>query len=148
MKLLIIHGPNLNMLNYRNKDYYGKNSLGEINKLIKRKGEEIGFNVSIFQYNSEGDIITKLHETLFNKEYKGIILNAGAYAHYSYAIRDAIEIVKIPVIEVHMSNIYNRDEFREKSVIAPVCNGQITGFGSNSYLIAMDAMKLIIKETD
>ncbi|HLR36285.1 MAG TPA: type II 3-dehydroquinate dehydratase [Tissierellales bacterium] len=146
MNLLIIHGPNLNMLSYRNQTYYGEDSLEEINTSIKNKGKELGFETFIFQSNSEGDIITKLHETVFNDKYIGVILNAGAYTHYSYAIRDAIELVNIPVIEVHLSNIYNRDEFREKSVIAPVCNGQITGFGPNSYIIAMDAMKLIIKE--
>lgn len=148
MKLLIIHGPNLNMLNYRDEAIYGKDSLEMINELIRKKGKELGFRVSIFQYNCEGDIINKLHETLFTKDYKGVILNAGAYTHYSYAIRDAIELVKIPVVEVHLSNIHNRDEFRQKSVIAPVCYGQIAGFGANSYVIAMDAIKLIIKETD
>ncbi len=146
MNLLIIHGPNLNMLSYRNQTYYGEDSLEEINTSIKNKGKELGFQTFIFQSNSEGGIITKLHETVFNDKYRGVILNAGAYTHYSYAIRDAIELVNIPVIEVHLSNIYNRDEFREKSVIAPVCNGQITGFGPNSYIIAMEAMKLIIKE--
>ncbi len=144
MKLLIIHGPNLNMLGCRNKIHYGEDSLDEINELIERKGEKLGFNTSIFQYNSEGDIISKLHEVLSSEKYEGVILNAGAYTHYSYAIRDAIELVKIPVIEVHLSNIYNREDFRQKSVIAPVCNGQITGFGSNSYIIAMEAMKIII----
>ncbi|EOC99756.1 type II 3-dehydroquinate dehydratase [Caldisalinibacter kiritimatiensis] len=142
--ILVIHGPNLNMLGKRNQNFYGSRSLEDINNIIERKANEIDFNVDIYQFSSEGDIITKLNEA-FN-EYDGVIINAGAYTHYSIAIRDAIEILKIPVIEVHLSNIYNRDEFRKKSVISPVCKGQISGFGYVSYLLALEAIKYLLQE--
>ncbi len=144
MKLLIIHGPNLNLLSLRDKNQYGESTLEEINNMINKKAKELDFEVSIFQSNYEGDIVSLLHKTILDEEYRGVILNAGAYTHYSYAIRDAIELVKVPVIEVHLSNIYNREKFRQQSVIAPVCKGQIAGFGLYSYIIAMEAMKLIM----
>ncbi|RKD34580.1 type II 3-dehydroquinate dehydratase [Thermohalobacter berrensis] len=137
--ILIIHGPNLNMLGKRNKNIYGSKDLEQINNLIIQKGKELNFNIDIYQSNNEGDIITKLQEAY--ERYNGVVINPGAYTHYSIAIRDAIEILKIPVIEVHLSNIYSREHFRNKSVIASVCTGQISGFGYNSYILALEALR-------
>lgn len=144
MKILVVHGPNLNLLSKRDKKHYGNKGLDEINTMIEEKAKELDFDVMIRQSNYEGDIVSFLQETLLDDTYKGVILNAGAYTHYSYAIRDAIEMLKVPVIEVHLSNIYKRESFRKKSVIGPVCYGQITGFGAYSYILAIEALKLIV----
>ena len=141
-KLLVIHGPNLNLLGEREPGVYGNDSFESINAEISEKASACGFFCEIFQSNHEGAIIDKLHEA--RKEFDGVILNAGAYTHYSYAIRDAIAAIKLPVIEVHLSNIHARDEFRHTSVIAPVCVGQIAGFGKYSYHLAVEAMKNIV----
>lgn len=138
MKILIIHGPNMNLLGERDKTIYGNLTLEEVNHMIKLKSKELNMEVELFQSNSEGDIIDKLHGTL-DSDYNGIIINPGGYTHYSISIRDAIEILDIPVIEVHLSNIYKREDFRKQSVIAPVCRGQISGFGLFSYLLALEA---------
>lgn len=137
MKILIIHGHNLNLLGKRDKSIYGSFTLEEINNRIKLKSKELNMEVELFQSNSEGDIIDKLHNALYGG-YDGIIINPGGYTHYSISIRDAIEVLSIPVIEVHLSNIFKREDFRKKSVIAPVCEGQISGFGLHSYLLAME----------
>lgn len=138
-KILVIHGPNLNLLGERETNIYGRETLGSINLQIAQKAESRGINCEIFQSNSEGALIDKLHEA--RKTCDGVIINAGAYTHYSYAIRDAISSIKIPVVEVHCSNIHAREEFRHNSVIAPVCAGSVIGFGKNSYLLAIDAIK-------
>lgn len=140
MKILIIHGPNLNILEKRDKKNYGELSLNKINSLIKEKADENNINVEFFQSNFEGKIVEKLHYAMENN-IDGIILNPAAFTHYSIAIRDAIEAVKVPTIEVHLSNIYQREDFRSRSVIAPVCIGQITGFKEYSYLLALDMLK-------
>lgn len=140
MKILVIHGPNLNILGYRSKKHYGDKTLDELNSMIVNKADELAYEVDIFQSDYEGDILSKLHIALHG-EYDGVIINAGAYTHYSIAIRDAIEALEIPVIEVHLSNIYGREEFRKTSVIAPVCFGQITGFGPYSYILALEVFK-------
>ena len=137
-KILVLNGPNLNMTGIRKKNVYGGETLKQINDELKLYGKANGAKVSFFQSNHEGEIIDKLH--LARKNYDGVILNAGAYTHYSYAIRDAIAAIKIPVVEVHLSNIHSRDEFRHTSVIAPVCVGQISGFGKYSYYMAVDAL--------
>lgn len=142
MKVLIIHGPNLNILEKREPSIYGGKSLDEINGLIMAKARELDIEVEIFQSNFEGEIVEKIQSSM-NSNIDGIIINPAAFTHYSIAIRDAIEVLDIPVIEVHLSNIYRREEFRAKSVIAPVCLGQITGLGIYSYLIAMEAIKLL-----
>lgn len=136
MKFLVINGVNLNMTGKRERSVYGNSSLGEINARIaeKFKDDEIEF----FQSNSEGDICSKLHAA----QCDGIALNAGAYTHYSYAIRDAIAAIDIPVVEVHMSNVHSREEFRRLSVISPVCKGVISGFGETSYILALESFKL------
>ena len=141
-KILVIHGPNLNLLGDRETNIDGRETLGSINLQIAQKAESRGMSCEIFQSNSEGALIDKLHEA--RKTCDGVIINAGAYTHYSYAIRDAISSIKIPVVEVHCSNIHARDEFRHKSVIAPVCAGSVIGFGKNSYLLAIDAIKDLI----
>ncbi|WP_077367704.1 type II 3-dehydroquinate dehydratase [Anaerosalibacter sp. Marseille-P3206] len=142
MKVLVIHGPNLNILGYRNEKYYGSKTLEEVNNMIESKAKELNVQVEIFQSNYEGDIISKLQYTL-QTNYSGVIINPGGYSHYSIAIRDAVESVQIPVIEVHLSNIYEREQFRNKSIIAPVCTGQITGFGPFSYILALEAIVLL-----
>lgn len=138
-KVVLIHGPNLNLTGMREPGIYGKDTLAEINVQVIRKCNSAGMECEVFQSNSEGAIIDRIHET--RETCDGILLNAGAYTHYSYAIRDAISAVCLPCIEIHMSNVHAREEFRHTSVIAPVCAGVIAGFGKNSYLLAVDAMK-------
>ena len=138
MNILVINGPNLNLLGKRAPGIYGNDSLFDIQSEIVCLAKELGVEVEFYQSNHEGGIIDAIHNAM--DESDGVILNAGAYTHYSYAIRDAIAAVKIPVIEVHMSNIHAREEFRHTSVIAPVCRGSIAGFGKNSYLLALRAL--------
>jgi 3-dehydroquinate dehydratase-2 len=135
-RLLIIHGPNLNLLGKRPKEHYGNLSLKKINEKIIEHAERIRIDIKTIQSNNESEIIEILQKAENN--FTGIILNPAAFTHTSVAIRDCIEAVDIPVIEVHLSNIYAREEFRRKSIIAPVCIGQIAGFGPDSYLIAID----------
>lgn len=143
-KLLVIHGPNLNLLGEREPGVYGTDTFESINKEIIDRARNKDMDCEIFQSNHEGEIIDKLHEA--RKHFDGVIINAGAYTHYSYAIRDAISAIRIPVFEVHMSDIYKREEFRHKSVIHEVCVGQIVGKGKDSYLLAIDEMDCIIKD--
>jgi len=142
MKIIVIHGPNLNLLGKRDKSIYGSKTLEEINEKLKSKSRELDIEVEVFQSNHEGFIVDKIQE-IMKSDYEGLIINPGGLTHYSIAIRDAIEVLNIPVIEVHLSNIYKRESFRNQSVIAPVCTGQITGLGSNGYLIAMESMRLL-----
>lgn len=142
MRVLVINGPNLNLLGVREPGVYGKDSLESIEKELKQAAEELDLTLGCYQSNHEGDIVDTLHRAM--KEADGIILNAGALTHYSYALRDAIAAIKIPVIEVHMSNIHAREEFRHTSVIAPVCVGSIAGFGKDSYMLALQAIKKIL----
>lgn len=136
--VLVILGPNINLTGEREPSVYGDESYAEINKEILSCAQSLGLVCMIFQSNHEGDIIDKIQEA--RKECDGIIINPGAFTHYSYAIRDAIASVKVPCIEVHMSNIYGREDFRQKSVIAPVCQGHIAGFGKNGYYLAMHGL--------
>lgn len=145
MKVLIVHGPNLNLLHKRDKKIYGSFSLEDINGLMDQKAKELDIVIETFQSNHEGKIIDKLQESI-EEGFSGIIINPGAFTHYSIAIRDAIEILEVPVIEVHLSNIYNREDFRKHSVVAPKCIGQISGFGSYSYILALEALKLLQKK--
>lgn len=146
MNILVINGPNLNLLGKREPRVYGNDSLQEIQTKIAALAKELGVQVEFFQSNHEGSIIDALHNAMDDMD--GVVLNAGAFTHYSYAIRDAIAAIKIPVIEVHMSNIHSREEFRHTSVIAPVCRGSILGFGKNSYLLALRAVKGIIEDNE
>lgn len=138
-KILFILGPNLNMVGIRDRHVYGTETAESINNDVMAKAAELGFELEIFQSNHEGDIVDKLHSAYGNTD--GIMINAGALTHYSYALRDAIEAVQIPTIETHMSNIYAREEFRHKSVISAVCAGCIAGFGKRSYFLALHAFK-------
>lgn len=142
-KILILLGPNLNMVGVREKGIYGEESADSIQNQIISCAEKNGFEAKIFQSNHEGDLIDKIHSAKDNN-FCGVVINAGALTHYSYALRDAIACVKIPFIEVHMSNIHAREEFRHTSVIAPVCAGQIAGFGKLSYFLAINALKDLI----
>lgn len=144
MRVLIIHGPNLNMLGIREPEIYGKLTLDELNQKIWRHAEKIEADVDIIHSNSESAIIDAIQHSY--KAYDAVIINAGAYTHYSIAIRDAIASIDIPCVEVHLSNIHAREEFRHISVIAPVCIGQICGFGSVGYLMALDALTHLCKE--
>ena len=143
-KILIINGPNLNMVGIREPNIYGAKTLDDINADIKAYSEGMKIECDFYQSNCEGEIVTKIHSVL--NEYDGCIINAGALTHYSYALRDAISSVNKPFIEVHMSNIHAREEFRHTSVISAVCNGSILGFGANSYILAVNAMRELIKD--
>lgn len=136
-KVLVIHGPNLNMLGRRETAVYGNVTLDEINNAVRLLAKEIGADVSFFQSNSEGKLIDIIHEAA--GAYDAIVINPGGYTHSSVALRDAIAAVNIPAVEVHMSNIYSREEFRHHSYISPVAVGQISGFGVNSYLLGLRA---------
>lgn len=136
MKVLVINGPNLNLLGRREPEKYGCETLEDIEKRIAAEAEELGVECSFFQSNSEGALIDALQQT--NAE--GIICNAGAYSHYSIALRDAIAAIAAPVIEVHMTNIYAREEFRQHSVLSAVCRGCIAGLGAQGYLLALRAL--------
>ena len=143
-KIIIINGPNLNMLGTRETDVYGTVTLAGIAAAVNNEAQQLGMDVDFIQTNHEGEIIDKLHEA--KGKYDLIILNPGAYTHYSIAIRDAVKAVELPCIEVHLSNIHAREEFRSKSVIAPVCSGQISGFGADSYLVALKAASMLLRE--
>ena len=134
-KILILNGPNLNLTGRREPSVYGATSLEEINHRLARRAGELGIEPSFFQSNSEGAIIDALHAA--DGVYAGVVLNAGAYTHYSYAIRDAISAIALPVIEVHLSNVHAREAFRRESVLSPVVRGVIAGFGEHSYLLAL-----------
>jgi 3-dehydroquinate dehydratase-2 len=136
-KVLIVHGPNLNLLGTRETSVYGETTLEQIDSSLKDYARENALNLVAGQFNAEGAIIDFIHE---NSDAAGIIINPGAYTHTSIAIRDAIAAVTVPTIEVHLSNIHSREEFRQKSMIAPVCIGQISGFGGYSYLLAVIAL--------
>jgi 3-dehydroquinate dehydratase II len=138
-KVLVINGPNLNLLGSRNPAVYGQQSLHDLERFLTDKAKLLGIMVDCRQTNHEGKIIDWLQEA--NRDgFIGVILNAGAYTHYSYAIRDCIEAIGIPVIEVHISNIYSREEFRHRSVIAPVASGHISGLGFYGYRLALEAI--------
>ena len=138
-KVLVLLGPNLDLVGVREKGVYGDETAESINSQILENSARLGYECDIFQANHEGDLIDKIHEA--RTVYSGVVINPGALAHYSYALHDAIASVRIPFVEVHMSNIYGREEFRHVSVIAPVCAGQISGFGKNSYFLALVALR-------
>lgn len=137
MKLLVINGPNLNFLGIREKSVYGTQDYQYLLDLIAEKARETGNEITVFQSNHEGAIIDRIQEAYFDGT-EGIIINPGAYTHYSYAIRDALASITVPKVEIHISDITNREEFRRISVTAPVCHKQIYGQGLNGYLQAVD----------
>ncbi|PZR59072.1 MAG: type II 3-dehydroquinate dehydratase [Candidatus Meridianibacter frigidus] len=137
MRALVIHGPNLNLLGTRQPEIYGAQTLGEIDRAIAARASELAIEARTVQFNGEGEIIAQIHVAPPIADV--LIINPGAYTHYSHAIADAISAVGLPAIEVHLSNIFSREPFRRTSVIAPVCVGSIAGFGADSYLLALRA---------
>lgn len=135
MKILIVHGPNLNLLGKRKKEIYGDKTLEEINSLLQQQAKEIGVEIITFQSNSEGSLIDFIQVESPTAE--GIIINPGALTHYGLSLRDALGDTDLPVIEVHLSNVYSREEFRQRSVIAPIAKGQISGLGWKGYIAAL-----------
>ena len=144
IKILVIHGPNLNMLGEREIDVYGKFTLEDINQQLEAKAKQLKVTVEAIQLNGEGEIVNKIQEAKGN--YAAIVINPAAYTHYSVAVRDALAGISLPVVEVHLSNIYAREEFRHKSVTAPVVAGQVTGFGINSYILGLEAAVSLLKK--
>ena len=138
MRILILHGINLNMFGKRDPQQYGTITLAEIDAKLKSLGTELGAQVTSFQTNHEGEICERIHQA-FDEDVDAVLINAGAWTHYSFGIRDALAVLKCPVIELHMSNIHAREEFRHKSVFADIVKGQICGFGVDSYLLALRA---------
>ena len=143
MKILVINGVNMNMLGFRETEKYGSMTLKDLEKDLYTYSFKLGVDIETFQSNFEGEIVEKIHSAKDN--FDGIVINAGAYTHTSVAIRDAISAVNIPTVEVHMTNIYKREEFRHHSYLAPVCIGQISGFGTNSYKLGLNAVIEYIK---
>ena len=137
MKILVINGPNLNFLGIREKGIYGTQDFEYLLGILGEKAKELSVELETFQSNSEGEIIDRIQKAYYDKV-DGIVINPGAYTHYSYAIRDALASITVPKIKVHISNIHQREEFRHTSVTAPVCNGQISGLGLQGYLLAME----------
>ena len=145
MKILVINGPNINFLGIREKGIYGNQDYAYLENLINEKARELDADVEIFQSNHEGAIIDRIQQAYYDKV-DGIVINPGAFTHYSYAVRDALaSVADIPKIEVHISNVHTREEFRHTSVTVPVCNGQVVGLGLNGYLYAMEALKDMLK---
>jgi len=138
MKILIIHGPNLNMLGKREPDIYGATTLEEIDSALVSKAKELGVEVTFFQSNSEGDIVSTIQDAM--SKFDGVVINPGAYTHTSVAIRDAILSSGLPVVEVHISNVYKREDFRQKSFVSGVALGVISGFGINSYFLGLSGL--------
>mgnify|MGYP000868873720 CR=1 FL=1 len=136
--ILVLHGPNLNLLGGREVQIYGHLSLEELDGHLKQEAVKLGLKLDCFQSNDTGDLLDQIHKA--PGKYQGMIINPGAFTHYNIALRDALEGVGIPVVEVHLSNIYKREEFRRRSVIAPVVLGQISGFGRQSYLLALEVL--------
>jgi 3-dehydroquinate dehydratase-2 len=141
-KVLVLHGPNLNLLGHREQDVYGSDTLAEVNAALYTLAAELGLELRIVQSNHEGALIDEIQRAMEWAD--GIVINAGAYTHTSYAIRDAIAAVALPTVEVHLSRIYAREQFRHHSVLAPVCVGQISGFGKVSYLLGIRALHEIL----
>ena len=144
MKILVINGPNLDFLGIREKNIYGQKSYDDLIRLINEKAEKMGLEVETFQSNIEGEIVESIHRAYYEK-FDGIIINPAAYTHYSIAIYDALKAVSIPAVEVHISNINSREDYRKISVTAPACIGQIAGFGFHGYIMALEAIKNYIE---
>jgi 3-dehydroquinate dehydratase-2 len=146
MKILVIHGPNLSLLGQRERDIYGQSTLAEINAILEEWASKEGLEIKFFQSNHEGAILDAIGDA--SNWAHGIVINPAAYTHTSVAIRDAIAAVRLPTVEVHLSNIYAREEFRHRSLIAPVVVGQISGFGAQSYILGLKALLAQIKRRE
>ena len=144
IKIIILNGPNLNLLGEREKKQYGNFTLKDIEKRCKDYGSENDLDINLFQSNIEGELVEKIQVSRNIED--GLIINAGGYTHTSVAIHDALKIIKIPIIELHISNIYNREDFRHKSLISKVSKGLICGFGADGYIMALKAMKVFLKK--
>ena len=142
-KIIILNGPNLNLLGEREKDKYGNTTLNDIENNCKEYAKKNDIALSLFQSNIEGEIVEIIQKT--RNEQDGLIINAGGYTHTSVAIHDALKILKIPIIELHITNIYNREEFRHKSLISKIAKGVLCGFGTDGYIMALQAMKNYLK---
>lgn len=145
-RVLVLHGPNLNLLGKREPEIYGATTLENINDMLNARAAALGLEVVIIQTNYEGKLVDAIQQAQDN--YACIIINPAAFTHYSIAVRDALAAVRVPAIEVHLSNIYRREEFRHHSVIAPIAIGQIAGFGVNSYLLALEAASYLIRSAN
>lgn len=146
MKILIIHGPNLNMLGKREPSIYGAGTLQEINRLLREEAKRLDVKTEVFQSNSEGEIVGRIQDAMNKSD--GILINPGAYTHTSIAIRDAILSAGLPVVEVHISNIYKREDFRQKSFISGVSVGVVSGFGSDSYILGLNGLVSYLRARD
>ncbi|MCP6762822.1 MAG: type II 3-dehydroquinate dehydratase [Fischerella sp. CENA71] len=144
LNVLVLHGPNLNLLGQREPGIYGSLSLAEINRQLEAEGQKLAVKVSTIQSNHEGVLVDTIHDAL--GKHQGILINAGAYTHTSVALRDAIAAVNLPTVEVHLSNIYKREEFRHHSYIAPIAVGQISGFGVQSYILGLQALVCYLRQ--
>ena len=142
-KILIIHGPNLNMLGTREPDIYGNQTLEEINTALKAQADSLGFQIETFQSNHEGDIIDKIQQA--HDSFDGIIINPAAYTHTSIAIRDALSLLNVPVVEIHISNIYQRESFRHTSMMSVIVTAQVSGFGPHGYMLALGGLAQLLK---
>jgi len=146
-RILILHGPNLNLLGRREPELYGRQTLAEIDQLLKKRARDLDVQVGTFQSNSEGALIDRIQEAMGHLD--GILINPGALTHYSYSLRDALAASGVPLVEVHLSNIFAREPFRHHSVVSPVAVGIICGFGEESYLLGLEALlKMITKRQD
>jgi len=143
-KIIILNGPNLNLLGEREKNQYGSFTLKDIEKSCNEYSSKNNIKLSFFQSNIEGELVEKIQNSRLDQD--GLIINAGGYTHTSIAIHDALKILKIPIIELHISNIYNREEFRHKSLISKVAKGVICGFGANGYIVSLNAMSKFLKK--
>ena len=141
-KVMVINGPNMNLLGVREKNIYGEDSLESINRWLREEGEKMGLELEFFQSNHEGALVDALHEARTRCD--GVVINAAAYTHTSVALRDAISAIRLPCVEVHLSNVHAREEFRHRSYIGPVCVGSVSGFGRYSYLMALYGLRSVL----